>query len=69
MNPFRSKLGTFNFLVAQWFFVRLQAAGVIDETTREWSHEEWQLIFWVVPVTGWWNDYHFLGLPKVRRLF
>lgn len=59
MNPFRSWLGTLNFLVVQWFFVRLQEVGHYDD--MQWVHERWELLRWVVPVTGWWNKYLFIG--------
>lgn len=53
MNPFRSWLGALNFLVLQWLFVRL--VETVDEETG--AHEKWELIGFVVPMTGWWTSY------------
>ncbi len=55
MNPFRSWLGTLNFLVLQWLFLRLQEVG--DIVDGKWVHERWELRRWVVPLTGWWSSY------------
>lgn len=55
MNPFRSKLGALNFLVLQWFFVRLADVG--DQRGDVWVHERWMILRWIVPMTGWWTKY------------
>lgn len=52
-------LGWFNFLVAQWLFVRL--ARIVD---HDGSTVGWKLLGFVVPMTGWWNDCRFLGIRR-----
>jgi len=51
-----SWLGCLNFIVLQWFFVRL--AKVVDDDGRTvrftWLRK-------VVPLTGWWSDYSYVG--------
>jgi hypothetical protein len=42
-----SKLGTFNFLVLQWFWVRLA------DIQRDGKHVGWGLLGLVAPMTGW----------------
>jgi len=46
-----------NFFVLQWFFVRLQRVAIAK--TNEIIGYDWLL--GVVPLTGWWSDYIFLG--------
>ena len=65
----RTPLGMLNFLVLQWFGVRLQAATDTDEWLRGprgrwWSSDapsngpvEWSLRRWILPLTGWWSSY------------
>ena len=55
MNPFRSWLGALNFLVLQWLFIRLQET--VDDNG---AHEKWNVIGFIVPVTGWWNRYWYI---------
>jgi hypothetical protein len=55
--PFRTWLGLLNFLVLQWFFIRLQET--VDEKTE--AHERWDIIGPIVPLTGWWNRYWYVG--------
>jgi hypothetical protein len=45
-----------NFLVFQWFFIRL--ARIVDTDNGETVG--WTWIKKVVPLTGWWNDYIFI---------
>ena len=49
--------GWSNFLLFQWFFVRLQRT--CDVETGRIISLDW--IGPVVPLTGWWSDYIFLG--------
>lgn len=53
--------GWLNFLLIQWFFVRLTKC--IDDETNKVS---WKLTYLVLPLTGWWSDYVFLyrGFPN-----
>ena len=46
---FRSWLGALNFLVLQWFFVRL--AYVSNDDTKQLLY--WKVLFPVVPLIGW----------------
>jgi len=58
MNPFRSKLGTFNFLILQWFCVRLQET--VNLVDGHEVHEKWNVIGFIVPLTGWWGRYRYI---------
>lgn len=53
-------LGYLNFLVLQWGFVRL--ARIVDSQTRRTIGWRWIGPVW--PLTGWWNDYRFLGKAR-----
>ncbi len=48
-----SWLGVVNFLIIQWFFVRLE--GVSD--SKESTEMELGIRGWIMPLTGWWNKY------------
>lgn len=68
----RSSLGVFNFLVLQWFGVRLQAefdreAWLVGPRGRWWADDAptagpiaWSLLRWVWPFTGWWSQYRYV---------
>jgi hypothetical protein len=68
----RSPLGLLNFIVLQWFGVRLQAAFDRERWQdgprgRWWAIDApaegpiaWSLI-WVWPLTGWWSPYRKIG--------
>jgi hypothetical protein len=51
-----------NFLLVQWFFVRLQSSGELVD--GKYVHREWQILRWVVPLTGWFSNYVFIGKMK-----
>lgn len=67
-----SLLGLLNFVLLQWFCVRLQvsfsricAPGVRH---RWWDREipadtevSFAFIRWIVPLTGWWSKYRFIS--------
>ena len=55
-----SKLGILNFLILQWFFIRLAKNCKKDDVTGEYVFEHWCIIYFVVPLTGWWNNYVFI---------
>lgn len=66
-----SLLGLLNFIVFQWFCVRLQVSFnhvcLADEPHRWWDHEipardkvSFSLLRWVLPLTGWWSPYRFI---------
>lgn len=52
----RSWLGRFNYLILQWFFVRL--ARLEDADTGE--RRGWSLIWGAVPLTGWGTPYRWV---------
>lgn len=47
-----SWLGLFNFLVLQWFCVRLAKVKAASGRTVRWT-----LLRWPLPLTGWWSPY------------
>lgn len=54
INPKRKFLGFtwvgwLNILLFQWLFVRL-AYG-----------DRWRVLKWILPLTGWWSDYRYIG--------
>ena len=59
----KSRLGLLNFFVLQWVCIRLQQT--VDE--HDGSHERWDIIGPIVPLTGWWQRYIWM-LPKRWRL-
>lgn len=50
-----------NFLLAQWFFVRL--AKEIDRDTLKVVR--WAWMGPIVPLTGWWSNYIWLKRKRV----
>lgn len=52
-------LGILNFLILQWFFVRLA------KEVRFGKVERYHLLTGIVPFTGWWSNYIYVG--KVRQ--
>jgi len=70
-----SLLGLLNFVVLQWFCVRLQVSFTRvrgpSERRRWWDREiaaddavEFALIRWIVPLTGWWSSYRWVGARR-----
>ena len=72
----RSPLGMLNFLLLQWFGVRLCAsydeqliAVDVIRPGRWWSRcapprdvpVSWSLLRWVWPLTGWWSEYRWIA--------
>ncbi len=69
----RSPFGILNFLVLQWFGVRLQAefnreAWFKGPRGRWWAGDApssgpiaWSLLRWVWPLTGWWSGYRYIS--------
>jgi hypothetical protein len=55
-----SWLGWLNFLVVQWFCVRI--ARQYDAETN--TAIGWGLVYFVLPLTGWWSSYKFLWEKK-----
>lgn len=52
-----------NFLVVQWFFVRIAIVVHAD------GRVEWHPLRYVIPLTGWWSNYVWLWRkwPATRR--
>ena len=49
-----------NFLVLQWFGVRLASVRqrvLFGTDPRCFRHVRWILLRWVWPLTGWWSGY------------
>lgn len=69
-----SLLGILNFVVVQWFCVRLQVSFdrvcIAGEQGRWWDREipvsdeiRFSLLRWVWPLTGWWGwKYRFISI-------
>ena len=59
-------MGWLNQLFLQWFLIRLQAT--LDDNK---DIEGYQIIGFVVPLTGWWSEYIWIGkefeIPLWRR--
>ena len=60
-------LGVFNFLLLQWFFIRL--AKEVDTGTKKLIR--WSILRRVIPLTGWWTSYRYIGKKggKIDRWF
>lgn len=75
----RSPLGVLNFLVLQWFGVRLQAEFSREEWLkgprgRWWANDApthgpiaWSLLRWIWPLTGWWSRYRYIPFDHPRN--
>lgn len=50
-------LGWLNKIILQWLFIRL-TEKLVTETSE---HNRWLIMRWVIPTTGWGNDYKFVG--------
>ncbi len=59
----------FNFLVLQWFFIRLAPVVQRQEGGRLPPTQQvgWILMTWVVPCTGWWGPYRYLPWSNMVR--
>lgn len=68
-----SLLGLVNFFILQWFFIRLaritrtEYAGshLGDHYFRD-VHEGWKILHFIVPLTGWWSNYIWIGGSRDR---
>lgn len=64
-----SALGLLNFLVLQWFGVRMARTtcpNCVRITVHVWAyrcphHRRLTLLRWIVPLTGWWSDYWWIA--------
>lgn len=53
-------IGWLNIVLLQWLFFRLMYT--VDE--QGGKPTSYSLIFWIVPVTGWWANYIYLGRER-----
>ena len=51
-----SWLGYLNFLILQWFFIRLAKVNDV-----EGQFVRWTVLRGVVPLTGWWSPYRWMS--------
>lgn len=58
----KSKLYYLNFIILQWFFIRL--ARVCKEENGKWVQTGWTIFRYPIPLTGWWNNYKFIYKVK-----
>jgi hypothetical protein len=59
-----SWVGYLNFFLLQWFFVRLARVHEVHQNTKNiymLKDQGWKFLRWIVPLTGWWNDYKYIG--------
>lgn len=57
-------LGLLNFVVLQWFGVRLARVRqriLVGDHPSCFRHVRWTLLRWVWPLTGWWSDYRWVA--------
>ncbi len=55
-----SCLGLLNFIILQWFFIRL--AIMTEMGTHRFVR--FKIKKWIVPLTGWWNNYIYIDRVK-----
>lgn len=72
MYMFKSRLGLLNFILLQWFFVRLTkmtpalATAGAKRPLAQWTDQPvYFFIGPVLPLSGWWTSYVFL--PGAKR--
>ena len=79
-----SWLGYLNFFILQWFFIRLaKYKEILDYQLEEVSickhgleiggkckefKWKYRILKWVLPLTGWWNNYKYLGNRQNKKL-
>lgn len=57
----RTWVGWLNFLVLQWFFVRLaRGSWTPPSYGDDYGHYQYSWITRVWPLTGWWNNYRMI---------
>lgn len=58
-----TSLGMLNFLLLQWFGVRLAKARDLHPADwfATWRDPRWMVIRWVWPMTGWWSRYRYIA--------
>lgn len=60
-------LGWLNFVIIQWFFIRIGEYVTIDIETKDniTTDNTFCIIYFVLPLTGWWSDY----FPKTNNFW
>jgi len=53
-----SLLGLFNFLILQWFFIRLAKIVENNKITG------WKILKGIIPLSGWWSNYKYIKREK-----
>lgn len=60
----QSSLGILNFLLLQWFGIRLARRRWREVTvgvSGVQHRQSWFLLRWVWPLTGWWSEYRWIA--------
>jgi hypothetical protein len=52
-------LAYLNFIILQWFFIRISRTGEIKDD--RFIQTGWGLVKFVLPLTGWWSNYIYIG--------
>lgn len=52
-------LGFLNFVVLQWFFIRL--ARITNSFSDPTITIGWKILAPITPLSGWWNDFVYLN--------
>lgn len=63
-------LGLLNFLVLQWFGVRLASVRqrvLFGDHPSCFRHVRWTTLRWIWPLTGWWGNYRWISRRGVGR--
>jgi len=62
-----SFLKIINVVFLQWFFVRLTKCR---EIIGQRQYRYFSIMYWVIPCTGWWSIFKFIGGPegKIKRV-
>lgn len=56
-----SWIGYLNFFILQWIFIRVtKQVYLLDYTEKKYMPNTYKIIKWILPLTGWWNDYIYL---------
>ena len=55
-------LGVLNFVILQWFLIRL--AKQVEGQPGEYKTVGWKIIGPILPLTGWWSNYIWLGKKR-----
>ncbi len=62
-----SWLGLLNFIILQWFFIRLAKIKWINDSydmKYRKDGKNYRLLKWIVPLTGWRSNFVYIGKNK-----